>query len=188
MTIKNKKHMEFSNHNRTFSKPSYSGTNFEFLATESQFSENSQFDFDIFSNQVHHQFSQSNSNQSQIKFKPCSLCCRIRWEHFRSKRSDSSKEKSLRLRTSCCNSRLKPCETLSENRVKRRSNSSSFSLLLPETREERVVMVSRSIHNWSSDSIATSVWEMEWDERRGSLGLLHVYSRSDGCEVFMHGA
>jgi len=39
MTIKNQKHMEFSNHNRTFSKPSDSGINFEFLATESQFSE-----------------------------------------------------------------------------------------------------------------------------------------------------
>ena len=39
ITIKNKKHMKFSNHNRTFSKPSDSGTNFEFLATESQFSE-----------------------------------------------------------------------------------------------------------------------------------------------------
>ena len=39
MTIKNQKHMKFSNHNRTFSKPSDSGTNFEFLATESQFSE-----------------------------------------------------------------------------------------------------------------------------------------------------
>jgi len=39
MTIKNQKHMEFSNHDKTFSKPSDSGTDFEFLATKSQFSE-----------------------------------------------------------------------------------------------------------------------------------------------------